>query len=65
MAQWMFLDELEKARSLYLDAYRERYGSTSPKIEPLLWDNLSWLDQEIEKLVLETIKVKEQDQSRV
>ena len=58
MAQWMFLNELEKARSLYLDAYRERYGEKSPKIETEFWDDVNWLDQETDKLILETIHLK-------
>ena len=52
MAQWIFLTELEKARSLYLDAYFARYGHQSPKIGPTRWNDLNWLDQEAERLVL-------------
>ena len=58
MAQWIFLTELEKARSLYLDAYFARYGHQSPKIGPTRWNDLNWLDQETERLVLETIRHK-------
>jgi hypothetical protein len=56
MAQWMFLSELEKARSLYLDAYFARYGHQSPKTGPTRWIDLNWLDQETERLVLGTIR---------
>ena len=59
VAQWIFLNELQKARSLYLDAYRGRYGEKSPRIETKFWDDVNWLDQETEKLILETIKLKE------
>ena len=59
MAQWMFLSELQRARSLYLDAYLDRYGQKSPKVEPKYWDDLKWLDQELERFVLETIKLKQ------
>jgi len=58
MAQWMFLTELEKARSLYLDAHFVRYGEQSPKIGPRLWGDINWLDQETERLVLGTIRHK-------
>ena len=58
MAQWMFLTELEKARSLYLDAHFVRYGEQSPKIGPRLWGDINWLDQETERLVLKTIRHK-------
>jgi len=56
MAQWMFLTELEKARSLYLDAHFERYSAQSPTINPIRWSDINWLDQETERLVLETIR---------
>jgi len=59
MAQWMFLNELEKARSLYLDAHFVRYGEQSPKIGPRLWGDINWLDQETERLVLGTIRHRE------
>ena len=58
MAQWMFLTELEKARSLYLDAHFARYGEQSPKIGPTQWGDINWLDQETERLVLKTIRHK-------
>ncbi len=58
MAQWIFLTELEKARSLYLEAYLERYDEKSPKIETKFWDDVNWLDQETDKLILETIDLK-------
>ena len=51
MAQWIFLNELEKARSLYLDAYSEKNGCKAPKIEAELWDDLQWLDRETVCLV--------------
>lgn len=62
MAQWIFLNELQKARSLYLDAYLDRYGQKSPKIEPKYWDDLNWLDQETDRLILETIDSKDNEQ---
>ena len=52
MAQWMFLNELEKARSLFLDAYFARYENQSPKVGPTQWDDVNWLDHETERLVL-------------
>ena len=58
MAQWMFLTELEKARSLYLDAHFVRYGERPPKIGPRQWDDINWLDQETERFVLGTIRHK-------
>lgn len=65
MAQWMFLSELEKARSLYLDAYFARYEHQSPKIGLKRWSDLNWLDQETERLVLETIRLKKNVQRGV
>ena len=59
MAQWIFLNELEQARSLYLDAYRQSNGSESLMIQPSNWDELSWLELETEKLILSSIKIKE------
>ena len=56
MAQWIFLNELEQARSLYLDAYRGKHGFVSPMIERHYWDDMNWLEQETERLILETIQ---------
>ena len=65
MAQWMFLNELEKARSLFLDAYFARYENQSPKVGPTQWDDVNWLDHETERLVLETIRRRENCQRGV
>ena len=65
MAQWIFLNELEQARSLYLDAYRGKHGFVSPMIERHYWDDMNWLEQETERLILETIKMKENIQKGV
>ena len=65
MAQWIFLNELEQARSLYLDAYHGKHGSVSPMIERHYWDDMNWLEQETERLILETIKMKENIQKGV
>ena len=55
MAQWEFLDELQKARSLYLDAYRQLYSTESPKVPSEQWNDIAWLDAETEKLVIEWV----------
>jgi hypothetical protein len=52
MAQWEFLSELQKAQSLYLDAYRRMYQTGSSEVASELWNDLGWLDAETEKLVI-------------
>ena len=58
MAQWIFLSEIDKARHLYLDAYKQLHGEASPVIEAKYWNDIDWLDRETERLVLETIRHK-------
>lgn len=53
MAQWIFLCELEKARHLYLDAYKESNGEASPVIERKYWDDIRWLDTKANELILQ------------
>ena len=65
MAQWIFLNELEQARSLYLDAYRGKHGFVSPMIERHYWDDMNWLEQETERLVLNAMKGRVQKQLRI
>ena len=60
MTQWIFLNEIEQARSLYLDAYRQVQGSASPMIGPSKWDDVRWLEEETEKLILNSITINEQ-----
>jgi hypothetical protein len=55
MAQWEFLNELQKARSLYLDAYRQLHSSESPEVPSEQWDDIAWLDAETEKLVIQWV----------
>lgn len=55
MAQWEFLNEIQKARSLYLDAYRRLYEAESPEVACEKWDDIAWLDSEAEKLVVEWV----------
>ena len=56
MAQWIFLSELDKARHLYLDAYKQLHGEVSPLIESKYWDDLAWLETETDQLVSEWAK---------
>jgi len=53
MAQWEFLSDLQKAQSLYLDAYRQLYSIESPEVPSERWSDIAWLDAETEKLVIE------------
>lgn len=55
MAQWEFLPDLQKARSLYLDAYRQLYTTESPEVPLEQWDDIAWLDTETERLVIEWV----------
>ena len=55
MAHWEFLNELQKARSLYLDAYRQLREAESPEVPIEKWDDIAWLDAETEKLVGEWV----------
>lgn len=55
MAQWEFLSELQKARSLYLEAYRKLHETQSPDVPSEKWDDIAWLDAETEKLVVEWV----------
>ena len=55
MAQWGFLSELQKARSLYLDAYRQLHSTESPEVPREQWDDIAWLDAETEKLVIQWV----------
>lgn len=56
MTQWIFLSELDKARHLYLDAYKQLYGEEPPLIESKYWDDLAWLEMETDELVNEWAK---------
>jgi len=51
MAQWIFLSELDKARHLYLDAYKQLHGEASPVIEAKYWNDIDWLEKEADKLI--------------
>ena len=44
MAQWIFLSELDQARHLYLDAYKQLHGAGSPILPKEQWNDCSWLD---------------------
>ena len=55
MAQWVFLNEHQKARSLYLDAHRQLYSTESPEIPSERWNDIAWLDAETERLVIEWV----------
>ena len=55
MAQWEFLNELQQARSLYLDAYRQLHEAESPEVASEKWDDIAWLDAETENLVVEWV----------
>ena len=55
MAQWIFLSELDKARHLYLDAYEQLHGEVSPIIEGKYWDDINWLENETDVLVLKWV----------
>ena len=56
MAQWIFLNELDQARHLYLDAYKQLHGEASPLIEDRHWDDLDWLETETDELVTKWAK---------
>ena len=56
MAQWIFLSELDKARHLYLDAYKQLHGEASPEIGSKCWDDIDWLETETDRLVNEWVK---------
>ena len=56
MAQWIFLSELDQARHLYLDAYKQLHGEASPVIEGQYWDDVDWLETETDELVIEWAK---------
>ena len=49
--QWIFLSELDQARHLYLDAYKQLHGEASPLIEDGYWDDLDWLETEADELI--------------
>ena len=55
MAQWEFLSDLQKAQSLYLDAYTQLYTFESPEVPSERWNDIAWLDAETEKLVIEWV----------
>ena len=55
MAQWEFLSDLQKAQSLYLDAYRQLHSVESPEVSSERWSDIPWLDAETEKLVIEWV----------
>ena len=55
MAQWEFLSDLQKAQSLYLDAYRRLHSTESPELPSERWNDIAWLDAETEKLVIEWV----------
>ena len=55
MAQWTFLSELDKARHLYLDAYKQLHGEASPVIPANQWHDISWLEAETDHLIIEWI----------
>ena len=56
MAQWIFLSELDQARHLYLDAYKQLHGGASPLIARKYWDDLDWLETETDEMVDEWTK---------
>lgn len=56
MAQWIFLSELDQARRLYLDAYKQLHGEASPVITGKYWDDVDWLETETDELVIEWAK---------
>ena len=53
MAQWIFLSEIDKARHLYLDAYKHLHGEASPVIEGKNWNDIAWLESEADRLIIE------------
>ena len=53
MAQWIFLSEIDKARHLYLDAYKQVYGTGSPIVPKEQWNDCSWLESEADRLIIE------------
>jgi len=53
MAQWEFFAEIQRAQSLYLDAYRHLHSTDSPEVLNERWNKIAWLDAETEKLVIE------------
>ena len=55
MADSEFVSELQKARSLYVDAYRQLHSTESPEVPSEQWDDIAWLDAETEKLVVEWV----------
>lgn len=55
MADSEFVSELQKARSLYVDAYRQLHSTESPEVPSEQWDEIAWLDAETEKLVVEWV----------
>lgn len=55
MAQWEFLSDLQKAQSLYLDAYSQLHSTESPDVPNEQWNDIAWLDAETEKLVIEWV----------
>jgi hypothetical protein len=55
MADSEFVSELQTARSLYVDAYRQLHSTESPVVPSEQWDDIAWLDAETEKLVVEWV----------
>jgi|OM-RGC.v1.035154031 hypothetical protein len=55
MAQWIFLSELDQARHLYLDAYKQMYGVDSPVIDSRCWDDIDWLATKTDELILQWV----------
>ena len=55
MAQWIFLTELQKARALYVDSYKQSQRCNPPIVPPDQWDDMSWLEAETDRLIIEWI----------
>ena len=58
MAQWIFLSELDRARHLYLDAYKQLHSEASAVIEDKYWNDLDWLEKETDELVTKWAKTR-------
>ena len=55
MAQWIFLSELDQARHLYLDAYKQMHGVDSPLIDIKCWDDIDCLTTKTDELILQRV----------
>ena len=55
IAQWIFLSELDQARQLYFDAYKQMHGVDSPVIDSKCWNDIDCLATKTDELILQWV----------